>query len=476
MPIRARLTLLMVLGAATLVAAGGLAFAVSLEGGARATLQQVLQDRARRVEAALSVGQLGVGGTAATVPHVDQTVVQVLAASGSVRYATQMAGDASLLSADQLALAEASPIWLNVRRPSWVSPRLVLAERDGAAKSVVLVGTSLDQLDDMMRRVVLGLAVGGPVVLTLTAVAAWLLTGGALAPVERLRAQAAEISAVDLSQRLRIPSTRDEVSALAQTLNHLLADLDAAMRRQRHFVAAAGHELRTPLARIRAELELALRPGRGAAAIRAEANGALSEVEQLSRVIEELLLLARGADRRLQLRRSVVALGPLVAAQLASQRVRAQQAEVLLVLDLRPGVRASVDEHWFAHALGNLLDNAMRHTPARKSIEVVVRQEDGKPLVEVRDGGPGFPEALLSGDFAAMPWPRVGSTSGPVDQRGAGLGLWIVWTIMEAHGGELVLANLNGAGASVRMILPSPAGSRGNLEPDLWQSPGALRT
>lgn len=454
MPIRARLTLLMVLGAATLVAAGGLAFALSLEGGARATLQQVLQDRARRVEAALSVGQLGVGSTAATVPHVDQTVVQVLASSGSVRYATQMAGDASLLSAGQLALAEASPIWLNVRRSSWVSPRLVLAERDGAANSVVLVGTSLDQLDDMMRRVVLGLAVGGPVVLALTAVAAWLLTGGALAPVERLRAQAAEISAVDLSQRLRIPSTRDEVTALAQTLNHLLADLDAAMRRQRHFVAAAGHELRTPLARIRAELELALRPGRGAAAMRAEATGALTEVEQLSRVIEELLLLARGADRRLPLRRTEVDLGPVVAAQLASQRGRAQQADVLLVLDVQPGVRVAVDEHWFAHALGNILDNAMRHTPAAASIEVAVRKDGEEAVVEIRDGGPGFPAALLSGDLSKMQGAPAGPIEGPIEKRGAGLGLWIVWTIMEAHGGRLEVGNLVGRGALVRLRFP----------------------
>ena len=458
MPIRLRLTLLMVVGAALLVAASSSALALSLNGGARATLQQVLLQRSRRVVAALASGDLRrAGAKVPAVAQIDQSVVQILAGGGTVQYTTELAGTASLLPASDLRPAARGPVWLELRRRAWTSPRLVLAAPTGVGSTVVVVGTSLDQIDDMMRRVVLALLIGGPLLVVLTALAAWLLTGAALAPVERLRAEAAEISAAGLRRRLRVPSTHDELTALAKTLNQLLEELDSAMRRQRHFVAAAGHELRTPLARMRGELELALRPDRSAAEVRARLNRTMAGVDRVSRVISELLVLARDDEGHLLLTPGRHDLGSIAAAELSTFRGRAQQLGVMLVLNAEPEVVAVVDELWLRHALDNLLDNALRYAPAGSSVDVSVRAVGADGVIEVSDGGPGFPSELLSQPFLRFgDWPS-GVTAEGDGKRGTGLGLWIVGMIMIAHQGRAEIANRGQGGATVSLRLARAA-------------------
>ncbi len=454
MPIRLRLTLLIVLGAAVLVAACSTALALSLEGGARATLQQVLLQRSHRVIAALDTGDLQ--RTRPQVPavaQIDQSVVQILSGGGAVQYTTALAGTASLLLPSELRAAESGPLWLELRHRGWTSPRLVLAAPTGVGSSVVVVGTSLDQIDDLMRRVVLALVIGGPFLVVLTAIAAWLLTGGALAPVERLRAEAAEISAAGLRRRLRVPSTHDELTALARTLNQLLEELDGAMRRQRHFVAAAGHELRTPLARMRGELELALRPDRSSAEVRARLNRAVAGVDRVSRVISELLVLAQDDEGHLLLTPARHDLGSIAATELSTFRSRAEQLGVMLVLNAEPEVVAAVDELWLRHALDNILDNALRYTPTGSSVDVSVRAAGAEAVIEVSDGGPGFPSEILS-----QPFRRYGDSASDMTpegdaKRGTGLGLWIVGMIMIAHLGQADFANRPGGGATISLRL-----------------------
>jgi len=453
-PIRLRLTLLMVVGAAVLVGASSSALALSLDGGARATLQQVLLHRSRRVVAALEAGDLQrEGPQLPAVAQIDQSVVQILAGSGAVQYTTELAGTASLLPGSELRQAARGPIWLELRRRAWTSPRLVLAAPTGVGSTVVVVATSLDQVDDMMRRVVLALLVGGPLLLVFTAIAAWLLTGGALAPVERLRAEAAEISAAGLRRRLRVPGTHDELTALARTLNQLLEELESAMRRQRHFVAAAGHELRTPLARMRGELELALRPDRSAAEVRARLNRTVAGVDRVGRVISELLVLARDDEGHLPLTPARHDLGSIAAMELSTFRSHAQQLGVMLVLSAEPEVVAVVDELWLRHALDNLLDNALRYTPTGSSVDVSVRAVGADAIIEVSDGGPGFPLELLSQPFRRFgDWPS-GVTADGDAKRGTGLGLWIVGMIMIAHQGRAEIANRGQGGATISLRL-----------------------
>lgn len=455
MAIRLRLTLLMVCGAAVLVAVASTALALSLEGGAQATLKQVLLQRAQRVVMALKAGDLAVAGRPVpVVAQIDQTVVQVVDANAAVRYTTDLAGHTSLLSESTLRSAELGPVWVELRRKQWTSPRLILASPAGTGALVVVVGTSLDQIDDMMRRVVLALLLGGPLLVVVTAIGVWRLTGAALAPVERLRAEAAAISVADLGRRLEVPGTHDELTALAETLNHLLDELDSAIRRQRHFVAAAGHELRTPLARMRTELDLALRPGRSSDDLRTRLTGALAGVDRVSRVISELLVLARDDEGHLLVRPELRDLGGLVAAGLLSFRARAQVAHVPLVFNLEPGVMVEVDELWFRHALDNLLDNALRYSPPGSSLEVLVRAADGDAVVEVGDQGPGFPPGLVPQRWERFGAGPMGAPANAQSTWGNGLGLWIVGMIMTAHHGHAQIANRPGGGAAVSLHLP----------------------
>lgn len=454
----------MVCGAAALVALASTVLALTLDGGAQATLKHVLVQRAQRVVSALQQGDFMAGSRPAPVEaQIDQTVVQLVDVNTTVRYTTALAGETSLLPASVLRSAAQAPVWVELRRPQWTSPRLLLATPAGAQALVVVVGTSLDQIDDMMRRVVLALLLGGPVLVAIIAIAAWLLTGAALAPVEHLRAEAAEISAADLGRRLKVPGTHDVLTALAETLNHLVDELDGALRRQRHFVAAAGHELRSPLGRMRAELELALRPGRNDVDVRARLTRTLAGVDRMSRVISELLLLARDDEGHLQVRLEPRDLGDLVAAGLSSFRGAAQAARALLVLKLEPGVKAAVDELWFRHALDNLVDNALRYSPAGSSLEVVVRVSDGWALVEVNDGGPGFPSWFVSQPLQLIGGPPSAARADHASRGGTGLGLWIVGMIMAAHHGHVEMANRPGGGATVRLHLPLAVFARNSV-------------
>ncbi|MHB1639270.1 MAG: sensor histidine kinase [Candidatus Dormibacteria bacterium] len=211
---------------------------------------------------------------------------------------------------------------------------------------------------------------------------------------------------------------------------------------------------------MKTELELALRPGRSAGDLQTRVTRALAGVDRMTRVISELLMLARDDQGRLLVRPEMRDLGVLVAAGLSSFRGRAQPSRVLLVLSVEPGLMVEVDELWFRHALDNLLDNALRSAPSRSSLEVVVRSADGEAVVEVSDQGPGFPPAIIS-----QPWQRFGAK--PTGTRpdaesnpGTGLGLWIVAMIMTAHHGRAELANRPGGGATVSLHLPSVAVAR----------------
>lgn len=264
-----------------------------------------------------------------------------------------------------------------------------------------------------------------------------------------------------------MPSTHDELTALARTLNQLLEELDSAMRRQRHFVAAAGHELRTPLARMRGELELALRPDRSAAEVRARLNRTVAGVDRVSRVISELLVLARDDEGHLLLTPARHDLGSIAAAELSTFRNRAQQLGVMLVLNAEPEVVAVVDELWLRHALDNLLDNALRYTPTGSSVDVSVRAVGADAVIEVSDGGPGFPVELLSEPFRRFgDWPS-GVTAVGDAKRGTGLGLWIVGMIMIAHQGRAEIANRGQGGATISLwlarIAPGESRQRGDV-------------
>jgi len=281
-----------------------------------------------------------------------------------------------------------------------------------------------------------------------------MLAGAALRPVERMRRQAAEISDRELDRRLAVPATRDE-AALGATINALLARLREALHRERGFVADAGHELRTPLAILRTELELAARPGRTRDALRQAINDAGHETDRLIRLAEDLLLLARADNHHLFLRPIRLPLPDLLHAAARGAGTRAADRGVSITIDTPAELHVEADPDRLRQAVDNLLTNAVRHAPRGSVVGLVAATpRPGTVAIEVADRGPGFPPDFLAHAFERF---HRADSARSRDDGGTGLGLSIVRAIARAHDGEAVAANRAGGGASVTIELPAAA-------------------
>ncbi|HET6793599.1 MAG TPA: HAMP domain-containing sensor histidine kinase, partial [Acidimicrobiales bacterium] len=264
---------------------------------------------------------------------------------------------------------------------------------------------------------------------------------------------------------------RDELASLGSTLNDLLERLRGALSNQRSFVTAAGHELRTPLANLRLELELAARPGRSRQELAAAVQGAAAEVDRLSRLAEDLLLLAHRDEAGVKLFRSPCDVAAVASASVESFAPEARRRGVVLSLDAPAPVEAEVDEARLRQVIDNLADNALRYGSDGGRVTVAVRAEDGEAVVEVGDTGPGFPEDYLPVAFERFTRPDGGR--GRAD-GGTGLGLAIVRAIVDAHGGTVTAANGGGGGAVVTVRLP--VGAPPAAPPDGSGRPSLSRT
>jgi signal transduction histidine kinase len=324
---------------------------------------------------------------------------------------------------------------------------LVVGARSSDGPVSLLVGESLtdrrDALDDLTRQ----LAILGPAALAVAALLGYLVAAGALRPVDAMRRRAEEIGPSTSGARLPLPPATDEVRRLGETLNAMLARLDEGIARERRFAADAGHELRTPLAVLRAELELVERRPRTAGELTDALRSAREEVERLSALAEDLLALAAvdsgGAPMRLE---DIPVIEVLEAvARRSAGRTRRAGREVVVVAP--PGVRVVADRGRLERAVENLVDNALRHGAG----EVVVRAaaRGAGVTVSVADRGPGIAPALLASAFDPF-------TSGDRDgaRPGSGLGLAIVRAVADAHGGSVHIGSSPGGGAIVSIDLP----------------------
>lgn len=289
----------------------------------------------------------------------------------------------------------------------------------------LVVGRSLKGREGANESFARALLIGGPLALLIAAAACWFAAGAALRPVEEMRARAEELSADKPDARLPVPVADDEIGRLGSTLNAMLARLEAANARQRELVQNASHELRTPIATLLAELELAARLD-DPAAVSGAIEVAREQAERVSRLADDLLVLARLDEHGAPIRRSPQDIGELVHATAQRFADPARLSGRDLLLDGEPMV-ASVDPARFEQALGNLTDNALRH--GRGRITIGWHQQDGSLVLTVRDEGSGIPPALRSSAFDRF-------VRGETAADGSGLGLAIVAAIAQAHGGS----------------------------------------
>lgn len=293
-----------------------------------------------------------------------------------------------------------------------------------------------------------------PATLLLAMLGALYLSGRALNPVASIIAQARKISASQLNVRLPVPRDEDEIRQLTLTLNNLLDRLQKAFVSQERFVADASHQLKTPLAILRGELDvLRQKSGRTAADVEEFLGSATQELEFLSRLVEELLLLARVEAGAGSLTLEPCRLDE-VALEVTSKMQRvANQKEVRLKLDLHqdqahaPDFEVQGDSDLLQSALQNLVDNAIKYSPAGALVEVRLDQTAQGVIVQVRDNGPGmgleeqkrvFDRFFRGGDSG-------GSAGGAT--QGFGLGLAIAHRIIEMHGAKLLLESRPGTGS-----------------------------
>jgi signal transduction histidine kinase len=365
------------------------------------------------------------------LPVSGAQVVQIVDGSGAVVSASLSADRLTpLLRSSELAKALAGErISVPGARAGLAGTLRAIAVPAGtaAASLSIIVAVPVSDIEQSQRVLRNTLLVTYPPLVVIMALIAWRVIGWTLRPVETLRSGAARISGSDQDERLAVPESADEIRALALTLNDMLDRLAAARGRQRAFVADSAHELRSPLASMRTQLEVAQHLGEGGEL----AADLLADVARLSALVEDLLLLARaGSDARPPSMREFLD----VRALLVATASRYAGARVPVSVSEGPVVFASANSEELRRVLANLVDNAVRH--AASSVALAVRAEGGHAVLTVVDDGPGIPAGERERVFERFA--RLDDARDR-DAGGTGLGLAIVRELLRRSDGSISL-------------------------------------
>jgi signal transduction histidine kinase len=312
----------------------------------------------------------------------------------------------------------------------------------------VLIGRNLDVVNESTSLASRLLALTAPLLVLVAGVMAWLLTGRALAPVESIRTEVAEISGSDLHRRVPETAGRDEIARLSRTMNQMLARLERSHKQRELFVADASHELRNPIAAIRHHAEVALaHPDR--TSITALAQDILDEDLRLHQIAEDLLLLARADEQVLHLDTAEIDIDDIVFEE--TKRLKATSTQLRVDTSGVAAARVKGDREGLTRVVRNLVDNAARH--ATSTVRVGVRDTDGVVVLEVDDDGGGIAAVHRTEVFERFT--RLDEARDRA-QGGAGLGLAIVAAVVAAHGGTVRVEDAPLGGARFEVVLPQP--------------------
>lgn len=442
-PIRVRVAAAFAMAMAIVLAATGVLIYGRVGDDLASALDQDLRLRAQDVSALLDARGGSLAAESGTrLIESGESFAQLLSQGGRVLDTTRSLGGASLLTE-----AEASAVLHRGLRffdrpsvPGLDEPARLLSVP--VRHGVLVLGATLENRAEALRSLRTELLIAGPLALLGATGLGYLLAGSGLRAVEAMRKRAAQISADRAGERLPVPPSGDELERLGQTLNEMLARLEAAIDRERGFVAEAGHELRTPLALMRAELDYALHYAETERELRLALSTASQETDRLVQLAGDLLLIASTDQGRLALRAETLSARELLDSVRHRFAWRAEGEGRELKLETPADLMLTADRVRLEQALGNLVDNALRHGAG--TVTLAARSHDGLVTLLVRDQGPGFPEEFLPHAFERF------SRSDPSHSgAGAGLGLTIVRAIATAHGGTATAS-----GAEVRLELP----------------------
>jgi len=318
-------------------------------------------------------------------------------------------------------------------------------------KYLVQVGSSMEQVRLALQRFSELAFVLIPFAVVLAAVAGWFFAGGALAPIRRIAQAAHDIEPSNLTGRLPLTGAQDEVDQLAASFNEALARIEKVVGELRQLSGSIAHELRTPIAALRGEAELALLHARSLNEVKDVLGSQIEDFDKLSRMIDQLLTLVRAESGGIKFNLQAIDVGLAVTAVVDTFALMATTRGIALESISGANLIAFVDPQWLEHVLINLLDNAIKYTPPGGSISIHAMADSCNVSIEVRDSGQGIPAEALPYIFDRFY--RV-DPSRSRQAGGAGLGLSFVKWIVEEHGGTIQVTSRVNRGSTFTVRLP----------------------
>jgi heavy metal sensor kinase len=423
-----------------------------------ANLLDIQARRARQISDTLlaAAPRIGESAVAAEVddlysPEANDRLIRITRSDGHVVYASGRPRDNSF-DPSRVPPPPLSRRGEFSRKEVLPSGSLLLAAQSytvgGASRYVVEVGVSNARTEATLRQVLLMLAIGMPVAVCVAVAGGFILVRRALRPVERIAHKAEDITQHNLSERLPVVQTGDELERLSIALNHMISRLEDSIQDSKRFVADASHELRTPLTVLRGELEALAQDPQLKLPTREALGSMLEEVDRLVEIVEGLLALSRLDAGESRAEWVAFDLAELAASTADQMSLLAEDKNIAVVCDSSPDVLVEGDRARMKQVVVNLLDNAIKYTPNGGRVRLKVAREDAFAILEIADDGIGIPQQALPHVFKRFF--RV-DDSRSREQGGAGLGLSIVESICAAHGAQLEVTSIPGQGSHFRI-------------------------
>lgn len=388
-------------------------------------------------------------------PEISDRFIRITRADGSLVYISGAPKDGSFAPAEVPPLPPESRVEfyrkIDLSNGKTLIDAALNFKSAGNPTYLVEFGELLDPVEAMLDRLFLQLALGLPLAVGIIMVGGFLLVRRALAPVEEITRAAESITLHNLSERLPVTHTGDELERLSAALNRMIARLDDAFKNSKRFVADASHELRTPLTILRGELETLAETPRLNPELSERVASLLEEAIHLSKIVEQLLTLSRLDAGEAQTSWTALDLADLAKTTADQMSLLAEDKDISLVCEAGQPVPVEGDRVRLKQVIVNLLDNAIKYTPQKGLIKLSVHAVNRDAVLEVEDNGVGISPHALPHVFDRFY--RADQTS-PADSKSTGLGLSIVKAICIAHSAEVEATSVPGVGSRFRVVLP----------------------
>jgi heavy metal sensor kinase len=389
-------------------------------------------------------------------PEVNDRFLRVTREDGHVLYASGVPEDGSFKPSEVPAASLGHSREFNRREPVAGSALLIASvpQSVGEHRYLVEVGVTSATTEATLDDVLFMLAVGLPVAVIVAVAGGFVLVRRALVPVDRIARKAEEITQHNLSERLPVVRTGDELERLSVSLNHMISRLEDAVQTSKRFVADASHELRTPLTVLRGELESLAQERELQAPTTENLGSMLEEVTRLSGIVEGLLALSRLDAGEAQEEWVSFDLAELAATTADQMSLLAEDKNITVTCDAAPSITVIGDRARLKQVIVNLLDNAIKYTRSGGTVRLQISRQDGYAVLDVADDGIGIPADALPHVFKRFFRVDDSRSRDSRDGCGAGLGLSIVQSICAAHGAQVEVSSVLGKGSRFRIRQP----------------------